>query len=141
MIQQTIFSRVTTHIPAITKSYRFNGGVATVQLDSLGNYEVIVNGQRFSSQENSAKRDADYKPTVSDVSLKMVSAFEKRDSEFTSMHKKAARMQRLSEHQKKIEELTIQRYERETFPLSRPSREQVRKYLGSGSGNTICLPL
>lgn len=62
MIQQTIFPRVNTHIAAISKSYRFNGGTATVQVDSLGNYEVMVNGSRFSSQENSAKRDADYKP-------------------------------------------------------------------------------
>lgn len=129
MIQQTIFPRVNTHIAAISKSYRFNGGTATVQVDSLGNYEVMVNGQRFSSQENSAKRDADYKPAVSDISLKMVAAFEKRDAEFTAMHKKAARMQKLSEHQKKIDALSPQQYERESFPLSRPMREDVRREL------------
>lgn len=129
MIQQTIFPRVNTHIAAISKSYRFNGGTATVQVDSLGNYEVMVNGSRFSSQENSAKRDADYKPAVSDISLKMVAAFEKRDAEFTAMHKKAARMQKLSEHQKKIDALSPQQYERETFPLSRPMREDVRREL------------
>lgn len=129
MIQQTIFPRVNTHIAAISKSYRFNGGTATVQVDSLGNYEVMVNGTRFSSQENSAKRDADYKPAVSDISLKMAAAFEKRDAEFTAMHKKAARMQKLSEHQKKINALSPQQYERETFPLSRPMREDVRREL------------
>lgn len=129
MIQQTIFPRVNTHIAAISKSYRFNGGTATVQLDSLGNYEVLVNGSRFSSQENSAKRDADYKPAIGDISVKMVSAFEKRDAEFTAMHKKAARMQKLSEHQKKIDALTPQKYERESFPLSRPRREDVRREL------------
>lgn len=129
MIQQTIFPRVNTHIAAISKSYRFNGGTATVQVDSLGNYEVLVNGSRFSSQENSAKRDADYKPAVSDISLKMVAAFEKRDAEFTAMHKKVARMQKLSEHQKKIEALSPQQYERESFPLSRPMREDVRREL------------
>ncbi len=129
MIQQTIFPRVNTHIAAISKSYRFNGGTATVQVDSLGNYEVLVNGSRFSSQENSAKRDADYKPAVGDISVKMVSAFEKRDAEFTAMHKKAARMQKLSEHQKKIDALTPQKYERESFPLSRPRREDVRREL------------
>ncbi len=74
MIQQTIFPRVNTHIAAISKSYRFNGGTATVQVDSLGNYEVMVNGSRFSSQENSAKRDAAYKPAIGDISIKMVSA-------------------------------------------------------------------
>lgn len=129
MIQQTIFPRVNTHIAAISKSYRFNGGTATVQVDSLGNYEVIVNGSRFSSQENSAKRDAAYKPAVGDISIKMVSAFEKRDAEFTAMHKKAARMQKLSEHQKKIDALSPQQYERESFPLSRPRREDVRREL------------
>lgn len=129
MIQQTIFPRVNTHITAISKSYRFNGGTATVQVDSLGNYEVLVNGSRFSSQENSAKRDADYKPAVGDISIKMVSAFEKRDAEFTAMHKKAARMQKLSEHQKKIDALSPQKYERESFPLSRPRREDVRREL------------
>ena len=129
MIQQTIFPRVNTHIAAISKSYRFNGGIATVQVDSLGNYEVIVNGSRFSSQENSAKRDAAYKPAVGDISIKMVSAFEKRDAEFTAMHKKAARMQKLSEHQKKIDALSPQQYERESFPLSRPRREDVRREL------------
>ena len=129
MIQQTIFPRVNTHIAAISKSYRFNGGTATVQVDNLGNYEVMVNGSRFSSQENSAKRDASYKPTVSDISLKMVAAFEKRDAEFTAMHKKTARMQKLSEHQKKISALSPQQYERESFPLSRPLREDVRREL------------
>lgn len=129
MIQQTIFPRINTHIAAISKSYRFNGGTATVQVDSLGNYEVMVNGTRFSSQENSAKRDTNYKPTVSDVSVKMVAAFEKRDAEFTTMHKKAARMQKLSEHQKKIDTLSPQKYERELFPLSRPGREDVRQEL------------
>ncbi|MBD5221424.1 MAG: hypothetical protein HDS70_03535 [Bacteroidales bacterium] len=129
MIQQTIFPRVNTHIAAISKSYQFNGGTATVQVDSLGNYEVMVNGSRFSTQENSAKRAADYKPAVSDISLKMVAAFEKRDAEFTAMHKKAARMQKLSEHQKKIDALFPQQYERESFPLSRPMREDVRREL------------
>ena len=129
MIQQTIFPRVNTHIAAISKSYRFNGGTATVQVDSLGNYEVIVNGQRFSSQENSAKRDADYKPAINDISLKMVAAFEKRDAEFTAMHKKAARIQKLSDQQKKIDALSPQQYERESFPLSRPMREDVRREL------------
>lgn len=100
-----------------------------MQVDSLGNYEVIVNGSRFSSQENSAKRDAAYKPAVGDISIKMVSAFEKRDAEFTAMHKKAARMQKLSEHQKKIDALSPQQYERESFPLSRPRREDVRREL------------
>ena len=126
MIQQTIFPRVNTHIATISKSYRFNGGTATVLLDSLGNYEVMVNGSRFSSQENSAKRDTNYKPTVGDISLKMVAAFEKRDAEFTAMHKKSARIQKLSEHQKKIDALSPKQYEREAFPLSRPMREDVR---------------
>lgn len=129
MIQQTIFPRVNTHIAAISKSYRFNGGTATVQVDSLGNYEIMVNGSRSSSQENSAKRDADYKPAVNDISQKMVVAFEKRDAEFTAMHKKAARMQKLSEHQKKFEALSPQQYLRESFPLSRPMREDLRREL------------
>ncbi len=129
IIQQTIFPRVNTHIAAISKSYRFNGGTATVQVDSLGNYEVLVNGSRFSSQENSAKRDADYKPAVGDISVKMVSAFEKRDAEFIAMHKKASRMQKLAEHQKKIDALSPQKYERESFPLSRPRHEDVRREL------------
>lgn len=129
MIQQTIFPRVNTHIVPISKNYRFNGGTATVQVDSLGNYEVIVNGSRFSSQENSAKRDADYKPAINDISLKMVAAFEKRDAEFTAMHKKAARIQKLSEQQKKIDALSPQQYERESFPFSRPMREDVRREL------------
>lgn len=137
MIIQTIFPRVNTHIAAISKSYRFNGGTATVQVDSLGNYEVMVNGSRFSSQENSAKRDAAYKPAIGDISIKMVSAFEKRDAEFTAMHKKAARMQKLSEHQKKINALSPQQYERESFPLSRPRREDVRRELESEAETSI----
>ena len=76
MIEQTIFPRVNVHIPAISKSYRFNGGTATVQLDSLGNYEVIVNRSRFSSLENSAKRDPGYKASVGDVSTKMMVALD-----------------------------------------------------------------
>lgn len=137
MVQQTIFPRVNTHITAISKSYRFNGGTATVQVDSLGNYEVMVNGSRFSSQENSAKRDAAYKPAIGDISIKMVSAFGKRDAEFTSMHKKAARMQKLSEYQKKIDALSPQQYERESFPLSRPRREDVRRELESEAETSI----
>lgn len=43
MIQKTIYPRTDTLIPAISKNFRFNGGVATVQLDSLGNYEVQIN--------------------------------------------------------------------------------------------------
>lgn len=129
MIKQTIFPRINIHIPAISKSYRFNGGSATVQLDSLGNYEVLVNGNRFSSLENSAKRDADYKPAVNDVSLKMITAFDKRDAEFTAMHKKAARVQKLSDQQKKIDSLTLGKYEREKFSLSRPMREEIRREL------------
>lgn len=129
MIKQTIFPRITGPIPAITKSYRWNGGTATVQLGSLGNYEMIVNGSRFSSQENSAKRDADYKPTVAEVSQKMVAEFEKRDAEFTSMHKKAPRLQTLSEHQKAVEALAPERYQRDGFSLSRPTRNDVRKEL------------
>lgn len=129
MIQQTIFPRVSTHIDAISKSYRFNGGTATVQVDSLGNYDVMVNGSRFSSQENSAKRDDDYKPAINDVSLKMVAAYENKDAEFTSMHKKAGRKQNLSEYQKKIEALSPRQYERDSIPLSRPKREDVRREL------------
>ena len=120
MIKQTIFPRINIHIPAISKSYRFNGGSATVQLDSLGNYEVLVNGNRFSSLENSAKRDTDYKPAVNDVSLKMITAFDKRDAEFTAMHKKAVKVQKLSDQQKKIDALILGQYEREKFPLARP---------------------
>lgn len=108
-----------------------------MQVDSLGNYEVMVNGSRFSSQENSAKRDAAYKPAIGDISIKMVSAFEKRDAEFTAMHKKAARMQKLSEHQKKIDALSPQQYERESFPLSRPRREDVRRELESEAETSI----
>lgn len=100
-----------------------------MQMDSFGNYEVIVNGTRFSGQENSAKRDPGYKLSIGYISLQMVSAFERRDAEFTAMHKKAARMQKPAEHQKKIENMYPQRYERETFPLSRPMREDVRKEL------------
>lgn len=100
-----------------------------MQVDSLGNYEVMVNGSRFSSQENSAKRDADYKLVINDISLKMVAAFEKRDAEFTAMHKKAARIQKFSEQQKKIDALSPQQYERESFPFSRPMREDVRREL------------
>lgn len=129
MISKTIFPRINGNIPAISKSFHFNGGVATVQLDSLGNYEVLVNGSRYSSQENSAKRDADYKPTVSDVSLKMVTAFEKRDAQFNEMHKQAPRMQKLNEQQKKIDALSPQKYTRQSFPLSRPTREEVRHEL------------
>lgn len=129
MIKKTIYPRTDTTIPAISKSYRFNGGTATVQLDSLGNYEVLVNGSRYSSQENSAKRDAGYKPAVSDVSLKMVTAFEKRDAQFTMMHKNAPRMQKHNEQQKKIDALSPQKYTRQNFPLSRPMREDVRKEL------------
>jgi len=129
MIKQTIYPRVSSLIPAITRSYRFNGGTATVQLDSLGNYEVLVNGSRFSSLENSAKRDPGYKASVGDVSTKMIVAFEKRDADFTSMHKKAPRMQKLSEYQKKIEDLSPKRYEREAFPLSRPGGQDIRKEL------------
>lgn len=129
MIKQTIFPRINSHIPAIGKSYRFNGGSATVQLDSLGNYEVLVNGNRFSSLENSAKRDADYKPALGDVSMKMMTAFDKRDAEFTAMHKKAARVQKLSDQQKKIDSLTLGQYEREKFPLARPMREEIRREL------------
>lgn len=129
MIKQTIYARVSSQIPAISRSYRFNGGTATVQLDSLGNYEVLVNGTRFSSLENSAKRDPGYKASVGDVSTKMIVAFEKRDADFTSLQKKAPRIQKLSEHQKKIEDLSPERYEREAFPLSRPGREDIRKEL------------
>lgn len=129
MIKKTIYPRTETTIPAISKSYRFNGGTATVQLDSLGNYEVLVNGSRYSSQENSAKRDADYKPTVSDVSLKMVNAFEKRDAQFTMMHKNAPRMQKLNEQQKTLDALSPQKYTPQSFPMSRPMREDVRKEL------------
>lgn len=129
MIKQTIYARVSSLIPAITRSYRFNGGTATVQLDSLGNYEVLVNGSRFSSLENSAKRDPGYKASVGDVSTKMMVAFEKCDADFTSMQKKSPRMQKLSEHQKKIDDMSPERYERETFPLSRPGREDIRKEL------------
>ena len=59
----------------------------------------------------------------------MVAAFEKRDAEFTAMHKKAARIQKLSEQQKKIDALSPQQYERESFPFSRPTREDVRREL------------
>lgn len=129
MIKQTIYPRVSSLIPVITRSYRFNGGTATVQLDSLGNYEILVNGSRFSSLENSAKRDPGYKASVGDVSTKMMVAFEKRDADFTSMQKKAPRMQKLPEHQKKIDDMSPERYERESFPLSRPGREDIRKEL------------
>ena len=66
--QHTIFPKVDTKLPIISKCYRFNGGIATVQVDCQSNYDMIINGSRFSSQENSAKRDADYKPAVSDIS-------------------------------------------------------------------------
>ena len=59
----------------------------------------------------------------------MATAFEKRDAEFTAMHKKAARMQKLSEYQNKIDALSPQQYERESFPLSRPMRKDVRREL------------
>ena len=129
MIKQTIYARVSSQIPAIARNYRFSGGTATVQLDSLGNYEILVNGSRFSSLENSAKRDPSYKASVGDVSTKMMVAFEKRDADFTSMQKKAPRMQKLSEHQKKIDDMSPERYERETIPLSRPGREDIRNEL------------
>ena len=129
MIQKTIYPRTDTLIPAISKNFRFNGGVATVQLDSLGNYEVLVNGSRYSSLENTAKRDADYKPAVADVSSKMLTAFEKRDAQFTMMHKSAPRMQKLNEQQKKIDALAPQQYTRQSFPLSRPVREEIRREL------------
>lgn len=129
MIQETVYARVSPLIPAITRSYRFNGGTATVQLDSLGNYEILVNGSRFSSLENSAKRAPGYKASVGDVSSKMMAAFEKRDADFTAMQKKATRIQKLSEHQKKIDNMSPERYERESFPLSRPGREEIRKDL------------
>lgn len=129
MIQKTIYPRTDTLIPAISKNFRFNGGVATVQLDSLGTYEVLVNGSRYSSLENTAKRDADYRPAVGEVSSKMLTAFEKRDAQFTMMHKNASRMQKLNEQQKKIDSLSPQQYTRQSFPLSRPMREDIRKEL------------
>lgn len=129
MIKQTIYSRVNTHIAAISRSYRFNGGTATVQLDSLGNYEVLVNGSRFSALENAAKRDSGYKTSIADISAKMQAAFEKRDSDFTGMHRNAPKMQRLSEHEKKINDLAPKKYVRKQFSMSRPMRDEVRKEL------------
>lgn len=129
MISKTIFPRTNGHIPAITKDFRFSGGRATVALDSLGNYEVLVNGQRFSSLENTAKRDADYKPAVSAVSLQMVTAFEKRDARFNGMHKAAARMKKLGELQKEIDAIPLQKYTRQSFPLPRPTRDAIRHEL------------
>lgn len=129
MIKQTIHPRVDTEISAISKNYRFNGGVATVQIDSYGNYEVLVNGKRFSSLENSAKRDPGYMSSVNDVSLQMVTAFEKRDAKYTAMHKNAIRVQKLDDCLKSIVELSPRQYEREQFPYSRPMREDVRREL------------
>lgn len=129
MIQQTIYSRVSSHIPAISLSYRFNGGVATIQLDSYGNYEVLVNGSRFSALENTAKRDSAYKATVAEVTTRMIAAFEKRDSSFVGMHRNAEKIQLLSDHQKRIDDLAPYKYVRESFGMSRPMRDEVRKEL------------
>lgn len=46
-------------------------------------------------------------------------------------------MQKLSEHQKKIDALSPQQYERESFPLSRPRREDVRRELESEAETSI----
>lgn len=129
MIKQTIYSRVNTHIAVISRSYRFNGGTATVQLDSLGNYEVLVNGSRFSALENAAKRAPGYKIIIEDLSTKMLAAFGKRDSDFVGMHRNAPKIQSISEHQKKIKDLTPKKYIREQFVMNRPMRDEVRKEL------------
>ena len=46
-------------------------------------------------------------------------------------------MQKLSEHQKKIDALSPQQYVRESFPLSRPRREDVRRELESEAETSI----
>lgn len=59
----------------------------------------------------------------------MLTAFEKRDAQFTMMHKSAPSMQKLNEQQKKIDALAPQQYTRQSFPLSRPVREEIRREL------------
>lgn len=129
MIRKTLFPKGQSYIPAASKSFRFSGGTASVQLDSLGNYEVIVNGDRYSPYENSAKRDPGYKRCIAAVTADMVSAFEKRDASYIAMHKKALRMQKLAEHQSKIDALAPLKYARETCAVPRPRREDIRHEL------------
>lgn len=129
MIQQTILPRVNTRIGTLTKSYRFNGGRATVQLDSFGKYELIVNGSHHSPLENIAKRDAGYKEAIHAVSKRMADAFEKRDTLFKNLHRKAPGVLTLAECKKKFQTLAPKRYRRDTFPIPRPTTATIRKEL------------
>lgn len=129
MVQQTVYARVSTRIPAVSNNFRFSGGTATVQLDSLGNYEILINGNRFSSQENTAKRDSAYKGAVADVSSQMLRAYDKRDAEFINLHDKSPKLLTLKEQQDNISKIPLQQYQREKFPMTRPLREDIRQEL------------
>lgn len=129
MIRKTIYPQANSHISTISKSYWFSEGTATVRLDSMGNYELLVNGMLNSRYENSAKRDVGYKAAVKDVSLKMMQAFEQRDAAFTTMHKKVAKLKGLSDKQSQIDALHPNIYKREIFPLKKPKRSEVIKEL------------
>ena len=128
-ITKTIFPQGSSYIPAIEKSYNFTGGRATVQLDSLGNYEVLVNGQRYSSLEKSAKRSPEYKNAITFVSQRMAGEFRKKDEDYLGLHKNFPKIQTLLDQQKNIDSLILQNYERESFPLSRPDMADIRKEL------------
>lgn len=129
MIKQTIYPKILTQIAPVSDSYRFNGGTATLELDSQGNYELTVNGRRHSDMESSAKRDAGYKRAVALVSEKMERSFAQREQAFVGMHRDAATTQTEAEYRSRRDSIVMQRYEREEFPLARPMRDEVRKEL------------
>lgn len=137
MIKQTIYVHRNPAIHKITcrSSYEFDGGIATVELDSVSKkYVLLANGSKCTIQDYNAGMDSDYEPAIYDVSKRMKEALDERDAAFTAMHKKAAPVLTISEYQKKIDGLSPDRYNREAFPLPRPNRDEIRRELEREAG-------
>lgn len=126
MIIQTIDTSVITQIKPLSISYQFKGGTATVELDGMGNYSLLVNGLNFSTQENSAKRDPKYKACVLEISNMLTNVFELRDAVYINLHKRSPKMQLLLDCQKQLSALSPQKVESDPFPFPRPLPSDVQ---------------
>lgn len=102
---------------------KYGGG--SIELTPYGDYILTTYGMT----EGSAKRTSEYKAAYSKVSLDMLHAYQEASNAYTSIHKRMMEVLPLSKYKQELESLTPQKYQRSTFALAKPTKNDIEEEL------------
>jgi len=124
---QGVPSTISRNFTFNTRSYGMMR--ATIYLSSSGEYSLTVNGLTYSQYEDSAKRSAQYKSSLLQISSEMQKAIYDYNESFVQLAQRAPRPIHRTVIEEQLNRLVLKRYKRDTFNLPQPSKLDIEAEL------------